>query len=171
MTKKDHSHKPEEKIDVEDTTVSQEPKEKTPQEQIAELTDMLRRNQAEFENYRKRKDAQQGEFIKFAKEQLITKLIPTLDMFDLALTHKDNVKEVVTGIEMVQQQLHDILGHEGVQVVHTLNTKFDPAIAQAVSTQESDKEENTVVQEYTPAYKMHDKVIRHARVVVAKNGS
>jgi molecular chaperone GrpE len=131
----------------------------------------LQRMAADFANYRKRNDAERVEFAKFAKADLITKLLDVLDGYDRALASvPDDMKGQpwVEGMWLVERKLRQILDAEGLEPVESLGKPFDPYVHEAVAHVESDEPEGTVIEEHQKAYRLHDRVIRPALVSVAK---
>ncbi len=138
---------------------------------VEELTNDLKRMTADFSNYRKRNEAERNEFAKFAKADLIAKLLDVLDGYDRALaTVPDEVKGQpwVEGMWLVERKLRSILDAEGLEPIDSLGKPFDPYLHEAVAYIESDEPEGTVIQEHQKAYRLHDRVIRPALVTVAK---
>jgi molecular chaperone GrpE len=135
------------------------------------LTADLQRMAADFSNYRKRNEAERNEFAKFAKADLITKLLDVLDGYDRALASvPEDVKGQpwVEGMWLVERKLRQILDAEGLEPVDSLGQPFDPYVHEAVAHVESDEPEGTVIAEHQKAYRLHDRVIRPALVSVAK---
>jgi molecular chaperone GrpE len=131
----------------------------------------LQRMAADFANYRKRNEAERTEFAKFAKADLITKLLDVLDGYDRALASvPEDLKGQpwVEGMWLVERKLRQILEGEGLEPIDSLGKPFDPYIHEAVAHVESDEPEGTVTQEHQKAYRLHDRVIRPALVSVAK---
>ena len=131
----------------------------------------LQRMAADFSNYRKRNEAERTEFAKFAKADLITKLLDVLDGYDRALASvPEDVKGQpwVEGMWLVERKLRQILDVEGLEPVESLGQPFDPYVHEAVAHVESDQPEGTVIAEHQKAYRLHDRVIRPALVSVAK---
>src|SRR6266545_7378102 len=131
----------------------------------------LQRMAADFANYRKRNEAERTEFAKFAKADLITKLLDVLDGYDRALASvPEDLKGQpwVEGMWLVERKLRSILDSEGLEPIDSLGKPFDPYLHQAVAYVESDEPEGTVTQEHQKAYRLHDRVIRPALVTVAK---
>ena len=133
----------------------------------------LQRLAADFSNYRKRNEAERTEFAKFAKADLITKLLDVLDGYDRALASvPEDVKQPgntwVEGMWLVERKLRQILETEGLEPVDSLGKPFDPYVHEAVAHLESDEPEGTVIEEHQKAYRLHDRVIRPALVSVAK---
>jgi molecular chaperone GrpE len=149
-----------------------------PESEAAESTDDptgykadLQRMAADFANYRKRNEAERTEFAKFAKADLITKLLDVLDGYDRALASMpDDVKGQpwVEGMWLVERKLRQILEAEGLEPIDSLGKPFDPYVHEAVAHVESDQPEGTVIEEHQKAYRLHDRVIRPALVSVAK---
>jgi len=138
---------------------------------VEELTSDLKRMTADFSNYRKRNDAERAEFAKFAKADLIAKLLDVLDGYDRALaTVPDDLRGQpwVEGMWLVERKLRSILDAEGLEPIDSLGKPFDPYLHEAVAYVESDEPEGTVIQEHQKAYRLHDRVIRPALVTVAK---
>lgn len=136
-----------------------------------QLTRDLQRERADFANYRRRNEAERADFARFAKTELITKLLEVLDNFDRALEHvPDDQKGQpwVEGIWLVERRLRDILASEGLEEIGSVGMPFDPYIHEAIGHVDSDAPEGTVVDEIRKAYKLHDRVIRPALVTVAK---
>ncbi len=142
-----------------------------PQAEVEELTNDLKRMAADFANYRKRNESERTEFAKFAKADLIAKLLDVLDGYDRALaTVPDDLTRQpwVEGMWLVERKLRSILEAEGLIPVDSLGTPFDPYLHEAVAHVESDEPEGTVIAEHQKAYRLHDRVIRPALVTVAK---
>ena len=131
----------------------------------------LQRMAADFSNYRKRTDAERAEFAKFAKADLIAKLLDVLDAYDRALaTVPDDLKgsSWAEGMWLIERKLRQILENEGLKGIDSLGEAFDPYKHEAVAHVESDAPEGTVITEHQKAYRLHDRVIRPAMVTVAK---
>lgn len=138
---------------------------------IAELTEDLQRMAADFANYRKRNEAERADFAKFAKADLIARLLDVLDGYDRALaTVPDDLKGQpwVEGMWLVERKLRQILDSEGLEPIESLGKPFDPYIHEAIAHIESEEPEGTVINEHQKAYRLHDRVIRPALVTVAK---
>lgn len=145
------------------------PVELTPEQKVAELTDLLKRKQAEFVNYQNRMEAMQKEQSKFASQRLIEKLLPIVDMFDLSVAHKEQKDQFIAGMEMIHTQLGEVLESEGVTSPDLVEKPFDPALAQAVSVESRDDvDPNIVLAQHQKCYQLGGRTIRHARVVVSK---
>src|SRR5256885_12651180 len=131
----------------------------------------LQRMTADFANYRKRNEAERADFAKFAKADLIARLLDVLDAYDRALgTVPDELKGSawVEGMWLIERKLRSILEAEGLQAIDALGKPFDPYEHEAIAHIESDEPEGTVITEHQKAYRLHDRVIRPAMVTVAK---
>ena len=145
-----------------------EPKKKSDKEIIAELTDTLQRLQAEFENYKKRIEKENLEFVKYAKAELIYKLLPLLDTFEIALKNTGDKEKFIKGMEIVYAQLFSTLQSEGLKPIEALGKKFDPYLHEVMLKQKSDKDEGVVLEELQKGYTLNGKVLRHSKVKVSE---
>jgi molecular chaperone GrpE len=140
-----------------------------------ELQDMLLRTAAEFDNYKKRIAREKQEAAKYVNEPVLQKLIPVLDNFEMAFAATGNnqnvsVQSLQTGVNMILNQLKGVLADTGLEVIDALGQKFDPNIHEALSQQEtSDVPEGQVVQQLRRGYKLRDRLLRPAAVVVSKS--
>lgn len=127
---------------------------------------------AEFDNYRRQATKERSDLIRFAGERLAKDLLETLDIFDSALAaevNDSNFKNFVSGIELTAQQLRSTLSKHQISEVPSLGVVFDPNIHEALSSEATDSvPAGHVSRVFKKAYKFHDKVIRPAQVVVAK---
>ena len=140
------------------------------QEAIAELNERIVRLTADFDNFRKRAQREKDEARQFANQGLLEKLLPVLDNFEMALTAvKDADPSVRDGVQMILDQLLGVLRESGVEPVDAMGQPFDPNLHEALSQEETTEvEEGTVVQQVQRGYKLNDRLVRPARVVVAK---
>ncbi len=141
--------------------------------EIAELNDKYLRALAEQENARKRIRQQSEEAIRFQRESLLRELLPIVDNLELAVAAaRDggaNGESIVKGIEMVLRSLHDLLRSHGVTPQEAVGRSFNPQFHEAVDHVESPEHKpNTIVREYHRGYQISDRVLRPARVAVAK---
>jgi len=148
-----------------------EPAGPSPEDQkVEELTNDLKRMAADFANYRKRNEAERTEFAKFAKSDLIARILDILDGFDRALaTVPEELKGTpwVEGMWLLERKLRGILETEGLKPVDSIGAQFDPYQHEAVAHVPSDQPEGTVITEHQKAYRLHDKLIRPALVTVS----
>ncbi len=133
-----------------------------------ELIDTLQRVQAEFENYRKRAARDQENLVARAHERLVRELLPVLDDLERALEAAEKHEEgkLEEGVRLVHRALADALAREGLAEVE-VDGKFDPHVHEALLTQPSDHEEGSVIDVLQKGYRLGDRVLRPARVVVA----
>ncbi|MBW2976341.1 nucleotide exchange factor GrpE [Candidatus Woesearchaeota archaeon] len=144
-------------------------KKPTDEEVIAELTETLQRLQAEFENYRKRIDKEKEEFVKYAKAELVYRLLPTLDAFEVALKNTNGGEKFIKGMEMVYAQLFSALQSEGLKPIEAFGKKFDPYMHEVMLKQKSDKEDGIILEELQKGYTLNGRVLRHSKVKVSEN--
>ncbi|HUI44794.1 MAG TPA: nucleotide exchange factor GrpE [Nitrospirota bacterium] len=145
--------------------------------EAAEATNKYLRTYADFENYRKRMQRDLAEFRKYANEQLALELLSVVDHLGLALKHASESSETADGseglrqgVEMVYKQFRDTLEKFGVKSFNAEGELFDPTKHDAVmQVLTADAPENTVVQVFQEGYRYFDKILRHAKVGVAKN--
>ncbi len=141
----------------------------------AEHWERLVRTTADFDNYKKRAAREKQEAIRFANEGLMEKLIPVLDNFDMALSAvqnaagNDSTQSLQTGVSMIFQQFKNVLVEAGLEEINATGQTFDPNFHEAVSQQESkDVPEGQVLQQLRKGYKLRERLIRPATVIVAK---
>ncbi len=134
----------------------------------------LLRIAADFENFKKRAAREKQDAIKFANETLVQKLIPVLDNFDSALSATQNAEaasaqSLQTGVSMILQQLKQVLIDAGLEEVDATGKQFDPNLHEAVAQKETaEAPEGQVVQQLRKGFKLRDRLLRPASVVVAK---
>jgi molecular chaperone GrpE len=130
--------------------------------------DRLQRLAAEFDNFRKRSAREQAALSERANERLVKELIPILDDLGRALEAAAEHEEakLEDGVRLVHRSLSDLLAKEGLAEIGT-DGKFDPHVHEALLSQPSDEEEGSVIEVVQKGYKLGDRVLRPARVVVA----
>ena len=133
-----------------------------------ELTESLQRLQAEFENYRKRIEKEKEEFVKYAKADLIEKLLPILDSFESAFKNTKDKDKFIKGTELIFAQLCSLLQSEGLRQIKAVGEKLDPYRHEVLLKQESEKEDDIILEELQKGYMLNDKVLRHSKVKVSK---
>ena len=139
--------------------------------EIEELNDKLLRKIAEFDNYRKRTLKEKTELILNGGEKTIVSILPVIDDMERALKNMknaDDVAAVLEGVELIYKKFMDILGKQGVSVIETKDADFDVDIHEAIAQLPAPTEElkGKVMDCTLTGYKLNDKVIRHAQVVV-----
>ncbi len=152
---------------VEEPKTENNPETKEEKE-LRELTDTLQHLQAEFENYKKRVAKESCEFIKCANEDLILRLLPIIDNFELALKSCREDSEFYKGIKIIYSQLIDTLHSQGLKHITCQGKKFDPYYHEVLLAEESNEPDNTITEELQKGYLLNDKVIRHSKVKIAK---
>ena len=128
----------------------------------------LKRVAAEFENYRKRVLRDQESLVARAHERLVKELLPVLDDLERALAAAEEHEEakLEEGVALVHRALSDTLRRHGLAEIET-NGRFDPHVHEALLAQPSEAEEGSVIEVVQKGYKLGDRVVRPARVVVA----
>jgi len=136
-----------------------------------EYLNHLERLQADFDNYKKRQEKKQREFIEFANERLINNLLSVIDNLERALDSTKNEKDtkaIKEGINNTLKEFSNILNKEGVKPMQSIGHRFDPYKHEAVMRAETDKySEDTVTEEFRKGYYIKSKVLRPAMVKVA----
>ena len=135
-----------------------------------ELMDRILRLQADFDNYRRRTRQEQSELGAFVTQNFIRELLPVLDNFERALASRptEDASGFGAGVEMIFRQFYGVLEKQGVTVVETVGSMFDPARHEAIMRdEESDQPDGTVVAELQKGYAAAGKVLRPALVKVA----
>jgi len=132
-----------------------------------EYLDGWQRAKADLANYKRDEGKRFEEFAKFANADLIADIVQALDSFDLALGH-EMPKDVERGIILIRSQLEDMLRKRGLEVIHAKGERFDPALHESVGEVETEEPEGMVVEELQKGYRLGGKVIRPARVKIAK---
>lgn len=130
---------------------------------------------AEIENMRRRFDREKENLLKYGNEKVLSGLLGVVDNFDLTVNalkadNDDKVKNIVVGIEMVRTQFLEVLKQNGLTQVEALGKKFDPNFHEALSqAPAAGKEDDEVIQVYQQGYLLNGRLLRAAKVVVAKN--
>jgi molecular chaperone GrpE len=140
--------------------------------EAAKWKELAARNQADLENYRKRVAREREDDIKRAKLGLLEDLLPVMDNFELGMMEVrkgDPKSPIVFGMEMIERQLKDFMATAGVEVVDAVGAVFDPNLHEAVGQEESaEVEEGKVIRQMRKGYKVRDRLLRAAMVVVSK---
>ncbi|MBR9691644.1 nucleotide exchange factor GrpE [Candidatus Woesearchaeota archaeon] len=140
-----------------------EKKKSKKKEDTKEITILLKKVQADFENYQKRTEKEKQQFVEYACSDMIKDLLPILDSFELALKNTQN-----KDIEVLYNQLKQLLESKGLEKIKALDKKFDPFLHEALIQEASDKESGIVLEELQTGYKFKDNIIRPAKVKVSK---
>ena len=139
--------------------------------QIEDLTDKLRRQMAEFDNFRKRTEKEKSGMFEMGAKSVVEKLLPVVDNFErgLASVPEDQKEDpFVAGVDKVYKQLLTVFDELGVKPIEAVGQPFDPNFHNAVMHVEDDEQgENVVIEEFQKGYMYHDSVVRHSMVKVA----
>ena len=173
-----------EEILEEEKLESSEPKKEKKNKknkQIEELTEKLKsleeetlRAKADLINYRKRKDEETSNLLKYGNSDILLQIVNVLDDFDRALNVKEEnltpeVKNFLVGFKLIDKSLKDILTSNNVKEIECLGEKFDPNMEQSLcSKSDSSKEDEEVLEILTKGYTYYDRVLRYASVMINK---
>lgn len=148
-----------------------------PQDELAKLKQERdeylagwQRAKADFINYKKDELNRMEKVAKYGEEELMRELVTILDSFDLGINAMEREGKVEKGIYMIRAQMEDVLKRYGLAKIPVKRgDMFDPAMHESIVEVESDSPPGTVVEEIEPGYILHEKLIRPARVKVAKH--
>lgn len=140
---------------------------------LAEMQDKYLRLSAEFDNYRKRTLREKIELTKHAGENILISLIPVIDDFERALKSMESSPECASmkaGIDLIYNKFRDFLTQKGIKEIESLNTEFNVDLHEAMSKipVEDENQKGKVVEVLQKGYYLHDKVMRHSKVVVGE---
>lgn len=143
------------------------------QEEMEDLKDKHLRLSAEFDNYRKRTLKEKAELIKNGAEKTLIAILPILDDFERALKNmqtSDENKAMLEGVELIFNKFHKVLNQEGLHVIETEGKVFDTDYFEAIALVPAPSEDlkGKILDCVQTGYMLNDKVIRHAKVVVAQ---
>lgn len=141
----------------------------TAKQEAADAKDQLLRVMAEYDNFRKRTEKEKAAIYDNAVKDAVAEILNVADTMEMALAHKDcEADDLRKGVEMIEKNLHVALTKLKVEPIGAEGDPFDPELHQAVSHIENeDLGENVIAQVYRKGYRIGDKIIRHATVVVA----
>jgi molecular chaperone GrpE len=127
---------------------------------------------AEFETYKRNAIKERADISKYGSERLVNEVLSVVDNFDRALSTKltaDNLEVYAQGVQMTANELKSVLGRFGVSEVKCEGLPFDPMLHEALGAEESETmAEGHILRVFRTAYKLHDRLIRPAQVIVAK---
>ena len=170
--KKDKKIKEESEKQVEQPVEEQGPSVEEPQARIAELEDKNLRMMAEFDNYRRRTNKEKLDLMETAGERIFTEMLPLVDDFDravAAMEKTDDIEALREGIKLIQQKFVAFLDKQDVHAIETEDMDFNTDEHEAVTTFAAGEEKKGKVIDCTQkGYKLGDKVIRFAKVVVGE---
>jgi len=144
------------------------------QNKIEQLQDKHIRLKAEFENFRKRKNKEISSLLQYDGEGVIKDVLPIIDDIDRMVSsaeqaNKDNEKSLIDGINILKTKIERFLETRNIDSFGAEGEVLDPDVHDAMLTQKDEKkEDNTVLSVFEKGYRYHDKVIRHAKVVINK---
>jgi molecular chaperone GrpE len=143
--------------------------------QLVENRDKYVRLLADFDNFRRRAHKDRQDVIQFGHENLVKDLLSTVDNLDRAIEHahqKDggDLANLLQGVELVQRELYAVLAQHEVNVIDAKGSEFDPSLHEAMAQVHDDSARpNTVIEVLQKGYRLRDRLLRPARVVVAKS--
>lgn len=150
---------------------SKAPKKDKKDEQIADLTDKLTRQMAEFDNYRKRTEKEKSAMYEIGAKDVIEKILPIVDNFErgfATVAEEEKENPFVQGMDKVYKQLMTMLEGLGVKPIEALGQEFNPDLHHAVMHVEDEEAgENVIVEEFQKGYMYRDSVVRYSMVKVA----
>lgn len=140
--------------------------------ELLQLKDKYLRTLAEYENFRKRSEKEKTQMFELGAKSIIEALLPVVDNFERALSHvqeEEKDSPFVKGIEGIYKQIQKMFADCNIQEIEALGKKFDPALHNAVMTEEEgDAEEDTITQDLQKGYTYRGNVVRHSMVKVKK---
>lgn len=160
-------------IDLDNLTAEQLEELKQRAAKAEEHWDRLLRTSADFDNFRKRAAREKQDAIRYANENLLEKLLPVLDSFEKAVPAVQDAEaagqsSLQAGVQMVAQQLKTVLAEAGLEEIDATDQQFDPKLHEAISQQVTDSvPEGQVVQQLRKGYRLRERLLRPASVVVA----
>jgi molecular chaperone GrpE len=159
----------EEKKEIEELRKNLEECQKLKEEYLASW----QRARADLLNYKKEEMTRVGELLKYTNESLILKILPILDNFDLAIHQQEKnadekTKALIEGFIKIKKQLEDFLREQGVEEIKTVGERFDPNFHEAVEIVEKEGEKDIILEELQKGYMLGSRLLRPAKVKVAK---
>ena len=140
--------------------------------ELLQLKDKYLRTLAEYENFRKRSEKEKAQMFELGAKSIIEALLPVVDNFERALSHvqeEEKDSPFVKGIEGIYKQIQKMFADCNIQEIEALGKKFDPALHNAVMTEEEgDAEEDTITQDLQKGYTYRGNLVRHSMVKVKK---
>ena len=162
-------------ISGEEAVESSQPAEEGSSEEnpeLLQLKDKYLRTLAEYENFRKRSEKEKAQMFELGAKSIIEAMLPVVDNFERALSHvqeEEKDSPFVKGIEGIYKQIQKMFADCNIQEIEALGKKFDPALHNAVMTEEEgDAEEDTITQDLQKGYTYRGNVVRHSMVKVKK---
>lgn len=141
--------------------------------ELIEAQEKTARAMADADNFKKRLAREKEEHSKYATESLVKSLLPALDNLDKASEAVENeavdIGQLSEGVRLTREQFLDILKKQGLSRIDVVNKQFDPATSEAIQMEDTtDREDGEVIREFTPGYMFKNRVVRHAKVLIAR---
>ena len=140
--------------------------------ELVQLKDKYLRTLAEYENFRKRSEKEKAQMFELGAKSIIEQLLPVVDNFERALEHiseEEKENSFVKGVEGIYKQIQKMFSDCDIQAIEAVGQKFNPALHNAVMTEEEgDAEEDTVTADLQTGYTYRGNVVRHSMVKVKK---
>jgi molecular chaperone GrpE len=139
-------------------------------DRVAELTSDLQRVQAEFVNYRRRAEAEKADILDFAKTRVVREFLSVRDSFDAELAHRPAEADAnwAKSIDAIRTQFDKVLATLGVERFESQGQPFDHHLHEALAMEDGEGEQEIVIEELQPGYKLGDTILRHAMVKVGR---
>ena len=152
-----------------DEKIDKKAKKDKKDEKIEELSDKVKRQMAEFENFRKRSEKEKTQMYEIGAKSIIEKILPVVDNFERGLVGMEESEDpFAQGMQMIYKQMMTSLAEAGVSPIEAVGKEFDPEFHNAVMHVEDEAfGENEVVEELQKGYMYRDSVVRHSMVKVA----
>lgn len=140
-------------------------------QELQKWQDLARRTAAEYDNYRKRMVKEKAEDLKYSNSRLLSELLPVVDNFEMGMmaAAADTSSMIYIGMNMVKKQLDDFLSGQGVSVLEPkVGDMYDHKTQEALQSEPSESPEGTILRVIRKGYKLNDRLLRPANVVVAR---
>ena len=161
----------EEKEGEEDSAGTKKAKKDKNEELIEELTDRVKRQMAEFENFRKRTEKEKAGMFELGAKSVIEQILPVIHNFERgigSISEEAKADPFVDGMDKIYRQMLEVLDKLGVKPIEAVGSEFDPDFHNAVMhVDDGEAGDNVVVEEFLKGYMYHDTVVRHSMVKVA----
>jgi len=139
---------------------------------VEELEELKNKNislLAEFDNYKRRLSKQMADSSKYEGKDAFIKILPIIDDIDRVLMNNNSdVKSIIEGIDLIKNKFISVLDELGINSYDSIERTFNPDYHEAIMIKKTKKKSNLVIEEYEKGYTYHDKVIRHAKVIVSE---
>ena len=138
--------------------------------EIEDLNNKNTRLLAEFDNFKKRNLEERRKILQYDGESLIVGVLPVLDDLDRTLSIKElkKLKNIYSGIKMIKDKINKVLDEKGIKSYESVGEEFDTNFHEALMMKKSKKKSGLILEEFEKGYLYHDKVIRHAKVIVSE---